>query len=253
MNFFHIHNYLITFQCLVAGGFSQGTQYSPCKVICFPKLTILVSHTDFMEADLVTSGNYYIEYCGHYANVIQNALQNTHDYLQQAIGSIDPTSPPYKAFLNGVDANDVKALFGRISAGNNLVVSGRSLRPTVICVNNKMDRLWDLCQSRTHSAMSASNTQWIFLCPIFWLVLIPKPQPSHCGRLNSAGTSISGPDIAQTQYTVLVHELTHLYLNKPDLKPEVYNLEDCLALPASQAAINPQSFSLYAGSKYSYL
>ena len=218
------------------------------------ELAISFPYTDIIIATPVTSGNYLIQYCGNYAPIIQKALQNTHASLQQAIASMDPTSPVYKAFLNGVDANDVKALFGQISAGANIELpNGHLARPTIVCINNHMEPLWSECKQGHRSASAAENTQWIFLCPIFWLVLLPAPLSFHCGSVDSTSKSIEGPDMTQTQYTVLVHELVHLYLGKAKLKPEVYHINDCLALPASQAAINPQNYALYAASKSPHL
>lgn len=54
-----------------------------------------------------------------------------------------------------------------------------------------------------------------------------------------------------TQATILPHELTHLYLPKPEgcLRPERYSLVKCMALSANESAINPSNYAFYTGGK----
>ena len=59
---------------------------------------------------------------------------------------------------------------------------------------------------------------------------------------------LPGPDIGNTQYTTLVHELAHLYLPGGGLNPEVRGINSCINQPAAKKVINPSNFAYYAGS-----
>ena len=74
------------------------------------------------------------------------------------------------------------------------------------------------------------------------------PSLGDCGRLNRAKTAFMNvpPD---TQYNILIHELVHLYLGQQTLKPELYRMNECIALQADGKLINPSNYEYYAQSK----
>ena len=76
-----------------------------------------------------------------------------------------------------------------------------------------------------------------------------------CGTVNSTSVRLSYPySMSMTKYHTLVHELAHLYIGSA-LRPEdeVYEVNDCMALPAGKAAINPQNYAYYASCRWSFI
>lgn len=197
----------------------------------------------------VSSGNFLIQYCGAQAGSVKGFLGHAYNSLEIVVETLNSSSDVYKAFFSGVAPDQVKDVFRRITTSPNISVSEASERPVIECVTETQTRVWTFCQKSQSWAAWQVGTQFIFLCPIFWTKLNHYPTPSDCGKVNGAGTRSTGPNLANTQYTVLVHELTHLYLERQSLTPEVYNANDCMALPGSMSEINPNSYALYVGSK----
>ena len=74
------------------------------------------------------------------------------------------------------------------------------------------------------------------------------PAPNECGRSNRAKTALINVP-TYTQYSILVHELVHLYLQEKALTPEVYDMNECISLPSDRTAVNPGNYEYYAQSE----
>lgn len=153
------------------------------------------------------------------------------------------TTPAYKAFFGNDYLAPVETLFRQIQNGTTYTNDGHKYHPTIICSDAAHRYGWDFC-NRGHYAAWGGNTQLVILCPPFW----GRPQlptRDQCGTAHRAHSD----EMIQSQYSILVHELAHLYLKEPCLLPEVYMPEDCLALPPDLALRNPQNYALYFASK----
>ena len=186
--------------------------------------------------------------------MVKASLDNTYNFLGRIVRYEDGTSAPYKAFLDGVDVGQTKALFSRIMAGRNITLLTTSYRPVIVCVTGPSNRYWSHCRENLRmGGFHLRDTHFVLLCPMFWREMTPWPVPRDCNVVNSRNTQLSGPMLSGSRYTHLVHELVHMYLGKPCLQPEVYLTNACLKLPSQKAAINPNNYALFVGSKCSGL
>ena len=213
------------------------------------------------RSDTESSGNYLIAYCGPQLPAVQTLIRLMQSLLGEAIDQLPSPagngrgSKAYDAFFNGVDPMAVQAVYQNMIAGTNISVSGKSVRPDILCVNDNphplMVRVRAACGEQsggTVLGMQMRGSQFVFLCPV-WREVIPFPFPYQCGSVDSTNTLSTPVNLATTQYTNLVHELAHLYI--PDyLSPEVYLPNDCIALPPSQSVKNAQNYAFYAGCRY---
>ena len=58
----------------------------------------------------------------------------------------------------------------------------------------------------------------------------------------------TGMLLGETQWTILFHELVHLYLDVPSLVPEVRGIFDVQELESSKAVRNPASYGFFLAS-----
>ena len=237
---------------------------SVCSVLASPSLVTNAPSTNVLkrEDDIAYSGNYVIRACGDQISQVKTLLDSTYQLLVQAmdllpspVGNGDG-SIVYNAFFNGVDPATVKSLYQHIIAGTNLTINGRSFNPTIVCVNDEdprplMRMASESCVPKPDGrnlGMALQGTPYVFLCPI-WTQLELFPLPYMCGTVGRLNTLTTPVNLATTQYTNLVHELAHLYLEN-SLRPEVMIPNDCIALPPSQSVNNPQNYAFYAGCEY---
>ncbi|KAL9116872.1 MAG: hypothetical protein Q9187_006598, partial [Circinaria calcarea] len=193
------------------------------------------------------SGNYLIYGCGASTEAIKAILGQVHQHLQKAIETIEsagPSTETYNAFFRGVDPKIVTGVFRRIIAGGNIMVNGQPQHPSITCphANHPMLREhWKLCEGMKRFAYH-DESQFVFLCPRT-LRLPAYPNVRDCvRRTNSKNRGIS---LLETQFTILLHELVHVYLNRPNLKPEVYGIFECLELPPEKSVANAGSYAFY--------
>ncbi|MCJ1241158.1 hypothetical protein MMC14_009162 [Varicellaria rhodocarpa] len=201
------------------------------------------------------SGNYLIEDCGIQANLIVKALEGTKTFINQAIYTLDPDSPVYTTFLNGVDPVATKKLFTRIVSGQNYTGPGPYLdtrRPTLVCAKNPNDVVHKHCGTLGLGGTGITGTQFVVLCPRFWTVLNPWPIPRDCNTLSAGGTQFTGPNLAFTQYATLAMLLAQLYMDTTQggggvLARQAGATNEVIKLSGSDAARNPTSYALYLG------
>ena len=134
-----------------------------------------------------------------------------------------------------------------MAAGSNVTVWISSRQPTLVCVNGPESEEWEWCQSSTPLAGHVQQSQYIVLCnSVFDRAIVPAPH--ECGRTNRAKTALIDVP-AYTQYGILVHELVHLYLQETALTPEVYDINECIALSPDERVANPGNYEYYAQSE----
>ena len=211
----------------------------------------------FMKADTISSGNYLIVDCAEHADAIANILQMTLAHLPRAV--IINTSA-YQAFLKGVNPYKVTSLFTSISRGVNFTDVRISERPTLACLTGPASywrAYWAACVELGISALWQQETQTIILCPIFWNAhtLNVFPEPEDCDIVNQENTGFVVPDrVWSNQYSILVHELVHLYFRQVFWKQSIlhnepYNVNTCMGLVPDLKEINAHNYAYYVASK----
>ena len=206
--------------------------------------------------DWVTAGNYRIYECGSQAQDVESILDFTYLALQTAILSTD--SSAYKAFFRSADPNSMTAVLKAIAAGTNVTTTQHGSRqPTLVCTNANDQRIsvfWNICNEHEGTVViQTPGTSIVFLCPIFFSQQL-FPVAADCSAVNHAGTRlIANTYIAGTRFGFLVQALADLYIQDMGMNKaaggDVRDENSCLALPPSQALMNPSSYAFYASSK----
>ena len=236
--------------------------FSTSAIIAVVSSVITASPSPY-PIDVAYSGNYMIRQCGDQAPAVQALLDLTYKLLVQAMDLLPSPvgngggSTVFNAFFNGVDPAAVKAVYQLMIAGANYTNNGRPFNPTIVCANDQdsgvmMRKAWEACLPNPggpNIGLWATGTPFVFFCPI-WTQLNPFPLPYMCGTVGRTNVLTSPINLATTQYTNLVHELAHMYIEN-DLHPEVRLPNDCIALPPDQSVRNPQNYAFYAGCKHS--
>lgn len=203
--------------------------------------------------DWVSAGNYRIYECGSQAQDVESILDSTYLALQTAILSTE--SSAYKAFFRSTDPNSMTAVLKAIAAGTNVTTANHGSRqPTLVCTNANDHRIsvfWNICNEHDRTVViQAPGTSIIFLCPNFFSREL-LPVAADCGVVNHAGTRlIPTTYMAGTRFGFLVQALADLYLQDMGMENavggDVRDENSCLALPPSQALMNPSSYAFYA-------
>ncbi|MCJ1230007.1 hypothetical protein MMC12_006678 [Toensbergia leucococca] len=212
-----------------------------------------VIHASSQHPDTISSGNYLIVDCAEHADAIANILQMTLAHLPRAV--IINTSA-YQAFLKGVNPYKVTSLFTSISRGVNFTDVRISERPTLACLTGPASywrAYWAACVELGISALWQQETQTIILCPIFWNAhtLNVFPEPEDCDIVNQENTGFVVPDrVWSNQYSILVHELVHLYFRQVFWKQSIlhnepYNVNTCMGLVPDLKEINAHNYAYY--------
>lgn len=205
-----------------------------------------------------TSGNYLIYGCGSLGDAIKGLLEHTHSRLEEAIEALDAGGPlgrppAYTAFFHSASPDLVAGVLKRIVAGANITVEGREWRPTIVCSNPTDPALldsWQRCQ-KTNAHAFHDGHQNVYICPSS-IRMKAYPDSRDCARHPVAkGVMATGQGLVRTLFSILLHELVHLYLGRPGLRPEVYGIFGCLELGANEAVINSGSYAFYIASMFS--
>ena len=75
------------------------------------------------------------------------------------------------------------------------------------------------------------------------------PTQNDCVKKLPNGKYHSGQGLARTILAVILHQLVHLYLEVPVLKPEVLHLWWVFELSAEEVVRNPASYVFYIASE----
>ena len=193
--------------------------------------------------------------------ILVQTFNQSFKYLQKAIDSIGAQSQSYantnayKTYFRDVNPADVTKVFQQIMEGANFAIPGTkaSNRPRVICTTEETPHMMEICQRAGVSAAWAINTPYVFLCPVFFDVLPLAPSPDNCPTLSPDGTYFVGNAPLKSQYTSLVTQLSRMYLKnlgRRALEPEAIGQIGASSLSPDRAVLNPTSYALYAGSKF---
>ena len=244
-------------------------------IILILHLTCTSAGSSSHEADdFAESGSYHILYCdaddgiSSQAAYLQALLPTVWSYIQELLQDIilGTTSPHgYAAFFK-TDANldDIREVFQDIADGPDVLSRGapgtvaRWSAPTILCVNAGDSETYLLQAScrvnQPGSRKVAGVTRFsgiVHLCPQFFD--IPRmPRRGACPRVDATTNRFEennvGLGLAKTQYAVLVHELTHIYLTARgvQVQQEVYDIQGAVDLNASASFENAQNFAYYA-------
>jgi len=212
---------------------------------------------------MMASGNHRIVYCGQQSYQIAQLLQSIWVTIQEAIESIDSAGPAgttlYNTFFNGVDPNTVKGVLERVATGASIPFNGGARNPTIVCDNPSVAEAISSdahaeCQNvRGLMALWIKQSNTVFLCPKYLTTSRPEPVAKHCVGYLPSGAYSTGIMLAETQWSVLFHELVHLYLNVPYLENEARGIFAAIDLPASQSAINIPSYTFFLASMWHHI
>ncbi|MCJ1256075.1 hypothetical protein MMC24_003895 [Lignoscripta atroalba] len=216
----------------------------------FLSIVQLVSAVPQLESALLVVGNYSVHGCepAQMAALVE-LLNMMEAFIKVAItNNGDPARLAYAAYFNGVDHTIVESMLQKIAYGEAMSLGEQRRSPVLVCARNagKTVSVWEHCQKDSKlGAFYAHGREFIILCPIFFTRLNPYPISRDCGTLVDSGTRLAGPNIAITQYSVLVHEIAHFYLQDAGLMNEAYEANNCMSLPANESIINPQNYAFY--------
>jgi hypothetical protein len=207
---------------------------------------------------MMASGNYRIVYCGQHSRQIAQLLQSIWLTIQEALESIDSAGPAgtplYNTFFRGVDPTTVKAVLERIAIGASIPTSDGAHNPTIVCDNPSVPSVLssdvhaECATMRGLMALWVKESNTVFLCPKYLLTTRLEPASQHCVGYLPSGRYSMGIMLGETQWSVLFHELVHLYLRVSSLEEEARGIFAAVDLPPSQAAVNPSSYVFFLAS-----
>ena len=130
--------------------------------------------------------------------------------------------------------------------------------PTIVCVSPLTIKvydipgtdLWDLCTAKPAGpAFYLLGYAYIFICPSFW-TMPPVPTFPDCPSIRRNQFAGPGRYLAGYASYLIIHEMVHFYLQGASLlshtdPPEVYPINDCVALDAYNSRRNPQNYQHY--------
>lgn len=136
--------------------------------------------------------------------------------------------------------------------------------PTIMCVNDgDPDTVaqQQTCRNpigynRRVVASVEQGSGVVELCPLFF----QQPRLSRkeaCPTVDKVANRFEleddGRDLGRNQYSVLVHEITHIYMGESGFAEddEVYGLKGTVALNASASLRNAMNFAFYAAGEFS--
>lgn len=207
----------------------------------------------------MASGNYRIVYCGQHSYRLVSLLHSIWATIQEALEAMDSAGPAggtplYNTFFQGVDPARVMAVLERIAVGASVHALRGAGNPTIVCDNANVP---DVVGSDAHAecatvrgliALWVEQSNTVFLCARYLAMNRLEPEPRHCVGYLPGGRYTTGILLAETQWSVLLHELVHLYLNVPALKNEARGIFAATDLSPEQAAINPSSYVFFLAS-----
>ena len=198
--------------------------------------------------DTVSSGNYLIHLCnsgqpGSEASQLQSLLPQVWDGLQKVILDLQGTASEYgysAFFKNDSNKAEVLQVYQNMAAGANVYVGHLNhvseRRPTFACANDvpETNLAYQQCKPMT-PLMSWVHTEFIFLCPLFWM-MPQQTLPSDCPLVVANTLTPNDDRLLQNQEALLVGSLVHLY---HDFDPHIIvTITDASDLSASRSLVN---------------
>lgn len=115
---------------------------------------------------------------------------------------------------------------------------------------------WEICSlPDAGQSVYPVGSSYIFLCPSFWRGEV-APQKNTCPSVKRNQFLGRGEAVGMYLTYLVIHEMVHFYLGKASLglysnPPEVYPINDCVALDILDSVHNPQNYQFYVASEYS--
>ncbi|KAF6235109.1 hypothetical protein HO173_006736 [Letharia columbiana] len=109
---------------------------------------------------------------------------------------------------------------------------------------------WEICsRPDAGQAFYLGGSSYIFLCSSFWWGRI-APHKNTCPSVRENQFLGGGEALSMYLTYLVIHEMVHFYLGKASLgaftdPPEVYPINDCVALDPLDSVHNPQNYQFY--------
>ena len=151
----------------------------------------------------------------------------------------------------------IKAVYQRIADGSKMPVNTNKVQedhhPTIVCAvpgdgDTAMSKFTEPCVGQKGPGVHIQGTHFIVLCPSFF-DLKKVPEASDCPRMTDGGFFSYPYQWITSQYSVILHQLSHFYLGGEVLQPEISDLKKIFLLPAASSKLNARSYEFYAASK----
>ncbi|KAL8998119.1 MAG: hypothetical protein Q9169_002740 [Polycauliona sp. 2 TL-2023] len=220
--------------------------------------------------DTSISGNYHINNCQHVehsddAHRLLGQFRRAVPFIISDLEKGTSSNHGFRTFFkSNVNIPIIKRVFTAMLQGTNSTVG----KPPVLeCMSAEImpDELLGMYRSLctpprrgpTHAA-SLPSVGTIVICPRFWEER-DRPHVGDCtgvvGRRASRKFADNGRDLRDTKFSILVHELSHLYntLDGAAKSPEVYGAQGCVDLNARESVANAGNWALYAACEFSTL
>lgn len=223
--------------------------------------------------DIRSSGQYMMVNCGsHRGPQLDSLLQNLWRSLLPVIqdAQLSNPSPAFKAFFkDSSNAPFVAEVLTNVTTGVARHPSAfpyTNGSPTFLCptavgqfptsiAGRQIDMYTHCLQSETPVATYGNPLPYIFLCPKFWTSPYANLPPlNSCLSVNTYINRFrgNGQTLHAFKVWILLEEILHYYIHassKPNLEPEVYDVNKAFRLRADQAVGNGISYAYYAASK----
>ncbi|KAL9029320.1 MAG: hypothetical protein Q9196_002426 [Gyalolechia fulgens] len=238
-------------------------------ITCHP-LESLAEATPSPSRDQTTSGNYIIRNCerSHRSQQIHRFLPRVWQALQPVLSDLELGTASRHGFSTFFKSNANRPIARQVYRA---IADGKDLptgKPVIECASPDVgyteeqyrtflllcDPHPPLFQSKQAAAVVEHGT--VVLCPTFW-DSDDFPGIDDCvpigGRRGRKRFLASGASLGNTKYSVLLHELMHLYnpLDGANRTDEVYDIQRCAELDADQSVANAENWAFYADGEFS--
>ena len=117
---------------------------------------------------------------------------------------------------------------------------------------------WRICsQPNAGQAFYFGGSSYIFICPSFWRGdVAPQKKKRSCPSVRRNQFLGGGEALSMYMTYLVIHEMVHFYLGKASLgaftdPPEIYPINNCVALDTLNSLHNPQNYQFYVASERS--
>ncbi|KAL8668751.1 MAG: hypothetical protein Q9168_006629 [Polycauliona sp. 1 TL-2023] len=232
----------------------------------------LLCQSAIAQENLVTSGNYQIQYCGRgprsKAAKLQTLIPQFKNDLKLVLADAkrSSTSKAYRAYFKSpANAAYVESIFQAIADGIllRIAVPGsvpkkyHSVYPTIVCLDPTLPNIQlyrAVCNVLTPdgakpAASIVPQSHVMILCPDFWKNMEDLPTRSECPAVRRNTFVPDDHRVMINKFGTFVHEFTHAYTHNWNPK-EIYGPMDAVKLSAKLSLKNANNFALYAASEY---
>lgn len=226
-----------------------------------------------VDPGITAHGPFSIYNCAEKTILVERDL----DLIQTALKSVaadthfGTASPAYEAFFkDSIYDTFVDEVISNVTEGAPLLKTNNKRTPQspfIVCVRGpgiKVEDaggerdIYDQCKNENWAALYKPQTNWIFLCPLFFQVVQKASTPAaYCPAIVDDQFEENGQEgkLVQNQMWILMHELVHFYLDSSpgpatSSARETYSINESFRLRARQAISNAQSYVWYSACKY---